>query len=683
MGKVYKGLIVPIPPWAHRHRDGKVFDGPGAGRNPNTVLIGYAVTENTMHPNENYKKFHYNEYIKYNTKTESYKFAVLYAGLYLLILGIAQKIGIYQSLASVFGCSIANACMDYSMFLIGSKLNATYLLPSYLKRMVTFTSGPLSDTWYSDYFNDDCNEDKQRIILDVYLKQCVEKGMTSVYLSIDGCNIDCASKSNINATQGDPKSGNKGATIVNFMWVVCAEGEYVGTPITYFVKKGKFLDSQMIREVVTYLKGFGVEVKGVICDRGFCFTDVMKLLEDTGIPYIIMLTSKTMGYNTALERYRDILQSRPLDLYIGNRKYGIATDDKIPIFQKEEVSAYVALFYSPEMADRISLNLIEDAFNEVARIEDNIKRGRRAAVDAKLKNYIEIFGNGKNRKVVFHKDILEEDAACKGYYALACSEPLTAMEIAKIYRMRQASERAYSAFKSQLGCDVLRVHSTESAISKMFFEFVAAIIRNEAQLMCKQLCVNTNELISDLDEVQYIYVNKGYKYTDVISDPVRQLLKAYGINENDMTDFSAEVTRRYVTLPDKNESTLDIFSEFPWKHHSYSTKEKSEQNKTAHEKQEEKNHSEALVQIRNLDKPQDHNTEEKPKRKRRPGGGRKKGSKNKKTIEREERERLEREAEGYVEPEKKKAGRPRGRKDSKPRVRRTKEQIENSKKDAG
>lgn len=644
MGKVYRDTVVPIPAGAVCY-SGKVFDGHGAGRNPCTVLIGYRKAETTMYPNENYKKLYFKDFAKYDSTGQPFLAATLYAGLYLLILAVAQKLGLYESIASTFGCVIANACMDYTMFLIAQKENATYLLPPFLSRKVSFTSSPLSKTWYSDYFGEEENEDRQQIVLDRHMKKCIEMGITSVYLCIDGCNVDCAAENNCLATKGDPKSGNKGATIVNFMWVVCAEGEYAGTPITYITNKGKFTDQKMVREAVVRLNEYHLKVKGIICDRGFCFTSVMKLLNAVGLPWVIMLTSNTLGYQTALEQFGTILTGFPTDYFVGEREFGIASSEKYQIFKEDETSAYVALLYKPEMAAKMGMNIVEQALDEYARITKNIKEGKRAAVAKEVKSYIEIHGSGKDRVVEFRQRLLEEDAALKGYAAIASSEALTAKEIVETYRLRQASERAYSAFKSQLGCNTLRVHDTISAKSKMFFEFIAAVIRTDIQLTCKQLKLDTNVMIENLDEVQYTLLNRAYKYSDVLSEPVCKLLNAYGVSETDMRGFEAEITRRYITLPDQGKSTTDIFSVFPWE--PISSAKKAESSKEESKKEQAKS-SESKIE-------QDVQEQEKPKRKRKPGGGRKKSNKPK--------------------PEPKKRGRKPGTRDSRPRVRRTKAQL--------
>lgn len=675
MGKVYRDVVVPIPSWAVRGKNGYIYDGPGAGRNPETVLIGYAVSDNTMHPNENYVTFYFKDYIRYVPDNVKLKEATLYAGLYLLILGIAKMLGLYEAIASVFGCTEANACMDYVMYMIASKENSTYTLVSTLKRKITFTSGPLSSPWYSGFFSNKENEEKVNIVLDEYLKRCVERGITSVYLSLDGTNIECDAEKNRMATPGKSKTGKKGVKVVNLMWVVCAEGKYAGTPITYVMNKGKFIDSKMMREVIAKITGFGIKIKGIICDRGFCFSDVMNLLKEAGVPYIIMLTSNTLGYKTVREKYADTITGFPMRYYIKDRQFGIADSEKYQIFDNDNVSAYIALLYKPEMAARTGMDLVEEVFNEKERIEDNIKSGKRAAVDKKFSDYIQIIGRGKGRIVLFDYDKLEDDANRKGYSAIASSEQLTAKEIAAIYRLRQASERDYSSFKTELGGYVLRVHGTESAVTKMFVEFIAAIIRNEIVSACKPLKLATNKAIDDLDEVRYILNNGVYKYADVASESVLSLLNACGIPEAELRGFASEVTRRYITLPGRNQATTDIFSEFPWKKSNFAHEQNSNnaEGKSEQKSENQNNFNDENVKVKEeqsniQNRESNPDPAAAPKRKRRPGGGRKPKVKDEETLRKQETQ------------VKNKGGRPKGTKDSKPRVRRTKAEIEAAKK---
>ena len=185
--------------------------------------------------------------------------------------------------------------------------------------------------------------------------------------------------------------------------------------------------------------------------------------------------------------------------------------------------------------------------------------------------------------------------------------------------------------------------------------------------------------IDDLDEVRYILNNGVYKYADVASESVLSLLNACGIPEAELRGFASEVTRRYITLPERNQATTDIFSEFPWKK-SNSVHEQNQNNAEgkSEQKSENQNNSsdenvkakEEQSNVQNRESNPDHAATQ--KRKRRPGGGRKPKVKDEETLRHEEEERKNR--------VKNKGGRPKGTKDSKPRVRRTKAEIEAAKK---
>lgn len=141
---------VPIPEGAVVYSNGRVLDKGRRFHLPGDFVIGHRISDTTlMSPNENYFRFHMQEYSLYDPEGASLILpAELKAGLYLLVLTAAKRFGIYRSLIQRFDPVQANAVMDYVMFLLKGRNNSTKPLPSVLQNEVSFTGSPYDESWY-------------------------------------------------------------------------------------------------------------------------------------------------------------------------------------------------------------------------------------------------------------------------------------------------------------------------------------------------------------------------------------------------------------------------------------------------------------------------------------------------------------------------------------------------------
>ena len=137
-----KTTLVPIPADGRVYHDGKVFQvkpAKNGERWPHKKLIGkvprdapdfkeenYILEDGTqlMIPNYNYSMEYKTEYAEYLKRVSGKKHdialppATISVGIYLLVLGVAIKLGIYQLLCELFTAYIANAIMDVAIYYI-------------------------------------------------------------------------------------------------------------------------------------------------------------------------------------------------------------------------------------------------------------------------------------------------------------------------------------------------------------------------------------------------------------------------------------------------------------------------------------------------------------------------------------------------------------------------------------
>lgn len=661
MGRVYRNCTVPIPPGSLIY-GGKVFDPP---KGPiREILIGYVVSPSMMYPNDSYFRFHRSEWLAYNPDGQYMVCPfTLKVGLYSLIIGAAQKMGVYSDLVKIFGSHDANMIMDYVMFLISERDNATYLLKGTFTDEVTFTGDPCVDSTYSKFWPKAKNEDYSRAVLDLWLKRCIADGLDSVYLAIDGSNVDCDAEEIYLAEPGDAKSKREGP-IVGFIWAVQADGKRAGLPITYFLTKGGIIDSTSINAIVTYLKSYGITVKGVLCDRGFCDIDTFLMLIEAKLPYVIMIKKNTLGFKSMVKKYAS--QVKSYDNFIGDGLFGVAGKEQI--FKDSDFESPIALFLNPVTQGFGEAKLLNSIFDAVKEIEDKIKRGVRAAVPEGVRRFLRIEGQGKGRTIIKDTKAFDEEFQKMGFFCIASYEDLSPSDVKKAYDYRMIIEKAFAYLKSQLGSDVFRVFTEPSARMKFFVSFIASLLRYDIQKTCGELKLKTNQMITEMGDFQYNLFNKAYAFVDIAKEPHKQLLNAYGISVNTLKDFGVEITQRYIVEDEVNRKR-DNYNILPWV--SVQPTQEANSSDGGGAATASSNHDAEESSSTNSPGAAPSEQTVKPKH----PGGRPKGSLNKATIARQAKEAARRKLLGLPEPEKPKVGRPKGSKDSYQRTRSTKTQM--------
>ena len=122
---------------------------------------------------------------------------------------------------------------------------------------------------------------------------------------------------------------------------------------------------------------------------------------------------------------------------------------------------------------------------------------------------------------------------------------MTADERDAIYQLRQASEKQYAIFKSQMGYGVLRVHPTEGWVSKYAVGFIAGILRNGFEKTCRKLGFDTNVMLKELSHLQIsLLPDKDYRMIHTENARQLALLEELGIWASDLEDVAFQENKR-------------------------------------------------------------------------------------------------------------------------------------------
>ena len=569
MSKIMYDVLVPIPSYVKEHRDGNpsvrdigrinlVYVCIANGKRTYRRVGVKADTPGMMHPNSQYFTLFggasCNGLQEGNIVAEENAvphYPVRRVGLFAVVCAIAMRLGILPILVQTHGIHIACAILDYACFLIASSCNSTYRMTCELYDHVLFTSPAYSDSWYSKLFCDVEFIAKNNLFQDTWIRFWISRGISDIYVISDTAIRHCDLEEHEVAERGQDKA-------ISFLWAVIASGKDKGIPIAHVADPGSQPDDTAIQKVIAKLRTYGLEVKGVLLDQGFCTAGVMEGLLGRGISFTIAMPDWVDGHTQMVCEHGEEIREHP-QYYIGENRYG--TVDRVAVFQKEDMEANVALFYDPRAAALQRTDLVSGAHHAKQTVEKALANGAKCNMSNKYAQYLIIekdsksVNDGKCSKesdvgersvevTIDHKKLYE--AMCQaGYSAIASSEAKSAKEIREISNLRKASKLASQYAETPLGEESAGAYSTVSARAKMFVSEIAAAIYTDLANTCASLDLEPAEAILELEEIYYLLSDNIYVFSGNLSDKARTLLQEFNVHEDALRKYEVIINKRY------------------------------------------------------------------------------------------------------------------------------------------
>ncbi len=634
---------IPLPDGARPDGNrGYVFQDAGGGERIKVYIGVFAnKVDGTFYPNDAFRLSFPDLWAQHYGSAQLTPY-YLELGLHLVILLISHRNGIYPILHKVFGPQNGNALMDFATYSIKDRQNVACLFQPAMSRSVLFSKDRFDDDFLTKLFNRELSREKIIEFKLAWLQACKERGITEVWLTVDGSNNNCEIDSPL-AQEGKAKSG-KHITIVSYIWAVSA-GD--GTPITYFLNEGGTMDAKAIAEVTAYLTENGLKVRGIILDRAFVSHDVLDGIAGK-FEYILKLKSDTYAHVNMVNAYGHKIYWNINYLVGEDALFGI-TEGPWKLFEKYDNKAYISLYFDGKNGSERKVALYNKIYQARQKALAVAECGEQPEIGPQMDQYLRAVKlgsdssateeNPKYRYVVLPAKGASDLIFQKGFDSIASSQRTEPAEANRIYHLRDASEKQFMVSKSMLGSDVYRSHSTEGIESRELAVFLAAILRCSLMNACKRIEFDLDRMIGELDAKLFlIQMGNGiYTLINKSGKKMQQLLKYYGCTDDDLQVLTGDVTER-----EKNHGIgVSQFHDLP----------------DTIRKRNEKRRKQAAWKGQSEE--QGKNSELKkspqPTRKR----GRPKGSKNRKTIEKEALQA----ASGII-PVKRAPGRPKGRKNN-------------------
>jgi anion-transporting ArsA/GET3 family ATPase len=530
-------IIVAIPQDAYIEKNSSVFvkdknvyDPEKRYNRVKHTIIGRSIGNGQMHPNHNYR-------LRYPALYEEAAGEMLpkqrkSLGFYASVLSIAERIGLYDVLVQSFGVKDANMIMDFAMYALMHHSFDETDYPSAMADQMLFTGRVWNLTMLYAFFTEEISEERTDLFRKLWAGVCAKRGTV-----ITGTNV----------------------------WIVLDHTIYAitdrdGVPIAFTSSSDGRAEYQTI-EMIGWLKAYDIKVKGVIVNPAYADADILAMLDQSGITYVVKLREDAMGHAAMVEQYgykiciqyeymlgrydeKEVRMDTAIDT---NVIYGTQSVDRIRLFADQPNEGYAAIIYDSAYGSQVQEAWYKGVSDIAQKLQQQLDQ---AAYGVHTKEYADISKEYTERIPLEYADcirIREKDGRLsvrvnrmqvqkigdrKGYYTLASSLPLTAQEMNYIYRLKSCTEEQLFGERN----------------AKPVLAFISSILRSELIKACTESGVSINGLVDELNQIHMnLSGNEKYNISHTESESQIKLLRACGVDLDDLDLMAVTESKRLLS----------------------------------------------------------------------------------------------------------------------------------------
>ena len=516
-----------------------------------------------MQPNENFLKY-FPETVLPEEKDRSSRSCALRIGTWITIRKIVEDYKLPEILGRYLPAKDVGLLLDLAAYSIVEEDNRAQHYPAYAFCHPLFTEGmrQYSDSKVSDFLQEMEPEVSSSFQNDWNARR---NHREKIYISYDSTSKHCEAGDLRIVEKGHSKE-NEETNIFNYAVAYDTQNR---EPLFYELYPGSINDISQFQCTVDKARGYGYRCIGFVLDRGYFSKDNISHLEDNGYSFIMMLKGKAdLVQKWILENKGSFETSRSCNIP-AYQVYGKTLEKRL--FATDKKPRYIHLYHSSNLEAHERAE-VEKKINQLTTfLKSHINQFREFGPG--METYFELYYDeeakkkGKkekqeqsSKKFVFFEEkmpIIELELKLCGYFVIVTSEKMTAKEALEIYKGRDASEKLFLSDKTFLGNHALRSSTEESAVSKIFIEFVALIIRNRMynylKDAMKEMAKKPNYMtvpaaIRELDKIEMARGLDGiYRLDHAVTAKQKTILKAFGLTEANVKYRVEEISKRLET----------------------------------------------------------------------------------------------------------------------------------------
>lgn len=505
---------------------------PKDGRKPYTshkkICIGVVYVDahgkrtNKMYANANY----YRMFLAEKLPDPPAMADSLSVGPRLLTETIGKAYGLVNLLTDVFGEEDTCLIMDLASYMLVEEKAVFQHFPAWARRHALYSECIRSDSYISMFLGERLTHSKIDLFKVKWARRHIGSG--KLYFCYDSTNTNSRAEGVYLVQKGHAKD-DPSVPQVNSDYVVRQED---GLPFSFMEFPGSVTDIAQAPTMISFLKGIceGMDVNiTLVCDRGYISEDNVRLMDECGMGFLLMLKSNMSDHSAILDEYADRVKNRFENYISESDEFGMTVERQL--FGKGPARFFHILWSQTlELAHRAKLiKSIETKRKELLKAIERKKRYTDKELDSMPDWFIltvkeseavnvKVRGGEKKAKAYIITDIEEDlDGIAKemgrcGFYLLVTSEKMTAGEARKAYSKRDCVEKVFRALKSSLGMDEIGVSSDENLHGKTLLWFVAAILHSALFSMTSSLRVNDKKNFSvpaQIDRIDAITADRN------------------------------------------------------------------------------------------------------------------------------------------------------------------------------
>ncbi len=564
--------LYPIPKGANVLKSGAVYINdrnyrvePTDGRKPYVSHVKLCIgkvsekDKSMFYANDNYKK----KFLKETLSEPPKKNDSLSVGVYAATVEADKTTGLTETLLeSGFKEDEIATLKDLALYMVEAETAVFQHFPAWARNNATFSESIMDDTEISRFLKE-LGFSRIQLFKDNWLKRILRVG-DKVFLCYDSTNVNSQAEGVSIVEKGHAKDDST-LDQVNTEYVVRQED---GMPVAYMQYPGSIVDIAEADKMIQYLGSFNKDVKiVVVCDRGYISEDNVKSFKAQNLDYLLLVKSNLTVAKEILALHAGEVKDI-YSCYIPEvDKFGKTF--KVKLFDGSDIESYVHLIFDKKLENEHRNALLNKIRLQRAEIAKAIERKTKFTEDNLKKYYLfsleiepseTIIAPKKGRKggkveqpSYVIKSFKENDEMIKkefsycGFYMLATSDEMTALEAINAYSGRDSVEKVFQYLKSFLGMDKYGVHSEASMVGKTFLWFLASILRSHISHKLSILRADTGDKKSfttpaSLDSLAAIQADKNlssgkYERRYTLTKTQKQICEALSIEVSSIDEI--------------------------------------------------------------------------------------------------------------------------------------------------
>jgi hypothetical protein len=487
-----------------------------------------------MQPNQNFLKF-FPDIELPEEKAGSPRSCCLRAGAFIILKKIIEDYKLPEMLGEYFNSKDVGLVLDLAMYSIICESNAAQYYPDYAYNHPLLTEGMhiYSDSKVS-HFLAHVTDDQSVGFLNSWNE--IRDHKEKIYISYDSTNKNCQA-GEIEMAEIGRKTDVTGLPMFNYAIAYDTNNR---EPLFYEEYPGSIVDVSQLQFMLEKAKGYGYKKMGFILDRGYFSKGNIRFMDESGYDFVIMAGGMADFVNQLVFESKGTFENKRS---CGIREYqAYGTTVKKKLYASDEKDRYFHIFHRSlkESAER------EQVEAKIERMTNYLERqeGKKVEFGDAYQKYFELFTHKKDGVFMFARekaDVIERELDLCGYFVIITSQKMTAGEALSLYKSRDDSEKLFRGDKSYLGNKSLRVHSEESASSKIFIEFIALIVRCKFYTMLKSKMADMEKkpnymtvpaALKELEKIEMVrHLDKVYRLDHAVTATQKTILSAFGVDD--------------------------------------------------------------------------------------------------------------------------------------------------------